>query len=88
MEERAETKPAILLQRLLLTETSQQEGNESNGQECSLEEGARSGVELPSLLLEATSEFCSTLNVIEALMKGSPKCLWRDSISALIFPAL
>lgn len=40
MEERAETKPDILLQRLLLTETSQQEGNESNRQECSLEEGA------------------------------------------------
>lgn len=40
MEERAETKPAILLQRLLLTETPHQEGNESNRQECSLEEGA------------------------------------------------
>lgn len=35
-----------------------------------------------SLLLEATSEFCSSLGVLKALVKGTPTCLWGSSLPA------
>lgn len=73
---------------LLLNEASQAEGDKTRHQECSLKRGHDKGAWLPSLLLEARAEFCSSLEVSEALLKGTSKCLWRGGISAHISTAV